>query len=537
MRARIFLRAKRRAVTRRTKAIRPRGSTFRLVFKRGLPRAGTYRLLLVADNAMEATDRAIEDYLAHEVLAGMTAPVRRLLVWTSVVEVVAPGVVRAVLGPDTRRAIEQTMAATGLVQRFADGSIRCHPLLRAAARSQLSAELTHEARAAYERVVRWFADHGELDAAVELGLAAHDWAVAASILVQAHAVPRIVAGTAHEVVLRAAALPQVQAVEPLLQTAFALARDDLIAAEVTFASRVSRREQVSSAELIATAFLHLGIARLSGRPLADPGLVPRTRGLLAQASVSDPGLGDLAVILDAFTGALEVPTGNLNQAVITLSRGANAPRIGNSQLASADCAGQLALIEAYRGNLREAARRAASVLAVASVEQRGGVAHAHTAMAWVHTDRGELPQARAHLDRVKSTFPGAREPWLAIAGHLVEARLLIASARPDEAMRLAASPKQLLEGIEFSEWFADLLISLSAEALLAAGEPKEALALVTSGLACWLRGTRGGECGRPPRHPRRAGRMRCPRLGGPRPARGPTGAAAPGLGARGAPGA
>ncbi len=38
---------------------------------------------------MEATDRAIEDYLAHEVLAGMTAPVRRLLVWTSVVEVVA----------------------------------------------------------------------------------------------------------------------------------------------------------------------------------------------------------------------------------------------------------------------------------------------------------------------------------------------------------------------------------------------------------------------------------------------------------------
>ena len=190
--------------------------------------------------AMAATDRAIEDYLSHEVLAGMTAPVRRLLVWTSVVEVVAPGVVRAVLGPDTRRAIDWTMAATGLVQRLPDGSIRCHPLLRSAARRQLSAELTRETRAAHQRVVRWFADHGELDAAVELCLAAQDWAVAASILVQAHAVPRIVAGTASEVVLRAAAMPQVQAVEPLLQTAFALARDDLIAAEVTFDSRVSR---------------------------------------------------------------------------------------------------------------------------------------------------------------------------------------------------------------------------------------------------------------------------------------------------------
>ncbi len=41
--------------------------------------------------AMEETDRAIEDYLAHEVLAAMTAPVRRLLVWTSVVEVVRAG--------------------------------------------------------------------------------------------------------------------------------------------------------------------------------------------------------------------------------------------------------------------------------------------------------------------------------------------------------------------------------------------------------------------------------------------------------------
>ena len=103
-------------------------------------------------------------------------------------------------------------------------------------------------------------------------------------------------------------------------------------------------------------------------------------------------------------------------------------------------------------------------------------------MAWVHTDRGELPQARAQLERVKSTLPGAREPWLVIARHLVEARLLIASGRPDEAMRMAASPGQTLEGIACSEWFADLLISLSAEALLAAGEPKQSLALVTSGL-------------------------------------------------------
>jgi LuxR family maltose regulon positive regulatory protein len=431
--------------------------------------------------AMEATDRAIEDYLAHEVLAAMRAPVRRLLVWTSVVEVAAPGVVREVLGPDSRRAIDQTMAATGLVRRSADGSITCHPLLRAAARSRLSAELTREASAAHQRVVRWFAEHGEPDAAVELSLAVQDWTAAASILVQAHAVPRIVAGTANDVLVRAAALPQVQAVEPLLQTAFALARDDLLAAEVAFGSRVSTRGSSSPAELIAAAFLRLGIARLSGDPPAEPGLVRRTRALLAQASVSDPGLGDLAIILDAVAGALEVATGNLNQAVIALKRGADQPGTAHGRLATADCQGQLALIEAHRGNLSEAARLASSALIAASDEQRTGVTHARIAMAWVHVDRGELPQARAQLERTQGTR-GAREPWLVVARQLVEGRVLIASGRPEEAMRLAASREQALEGMGGSEWFRGLLVSLSAEALLAADEPKQALALVTSEL-------------------------------------------------------
>jgi len=60
--------------------------------------------------------------------------------------------------------------------------------------------------------------------------------------------------------------------------------------------------------------------------------------------------------------------------------------------------------------------------------------------------------------------------------------MLIASGRPEEAMRLAASREQALEGMGGSEWFKGLLVSLSAEALLAADEPKQALALVTSEL-------------------------------------------------------
>ena len=217
--------------------------------------------------------------------------------------------------------------------------------------------------------------------------------------------------------------------------------------------------------------------------LAEPGLVSRLRGLLAQASVVDPGLGALAVALDAFAGAVETSTGRIDQAVVTLTRGADRPPIGHSHLASADCAGQLALIDAYRGNLCAAVYRASSVLAAASGEPWPGVAHSELALAWVHADRGELAEARARLERVVSTLPGAGDRWPLLARQLVEARLLIASERADEAMRLTTSLRRGLEGDEGSEWFSGLATSLEAEALLAAGELNEALAAVTSGLA------------------------------------------------------
>ena len=111
------------------------------------------------------------------------------------------------------------MATTGLVERLPDGSLRCHPLLRSAARRELSADPPETAHDEHRRVVRWFAGHGQPEAALELCLAAGDPHEAASILVEAHAVPMMVAGTVTETWARAATLPEVQAVEPLLQSA------------------------------------------------------------------------------------------------------------------------------------------------------------------------------------------------------------------------------------------------------------------------------------------------------------------------------
>ena len=288
--------------------------------------------------------------------------------------------------------------------------------------------------AARQRVVRWFADHGVPGAAVELGVAAQDWTGVAAILVGADGVPELMAGTADEVLREAAERPQVQAAEPLLRAALALARGDLLAAEGAFASAPPARAEDSSARTLAVAFLQLGIARLSGRPVLDADLVARTRGLLAGPAgpAPDVALG-LSVVLDALVGAVDATAGRHGSAAAALTRGADRPG-AKCHPSRADCAGQLALLEAHRGNLAEATRRAEAALAIASSEVQAGAAHAHVALASVHADRGELPEAVAELALTAPASPGAPEPWLFLARQLVEARILIASGRADEAL-------------------------------------------------------------------------------------------------------
>lgn len=433
------------------------------------------------DAAMAETDHSVEDFLTHEVLAALPSRVRRLLEWTSVVEVVPPGAVRSVLGAGCRDIVVESVARTGLVQLLRDGSLACHPLLRSAARAQLAMEQPPGTCVDLEKLIRWFAGHGEPEAAVELCLAVDDHGRAAAVLLEAHGVPRILAGTASAQFRYAAHLPQVQAAAPLLGASVALAGGDLLAAERALATPAPRRSL--PAQLLATAAVQLAYARLSGRPPAEPGLVSQTRGLLAQSAATAPQpLEDLSVLVDALTGAVEVSTGHLDRAAVVLARGADHPVVGESRRSSTDCAGQLALLEAYRGNLGQALRRAHLVLTTAEHGQPG-VAHAQLAVAWVHADRGELAQARERLEVLVGSLGVASDPWLVLARHVLVARLLIASGRPDEALRLTPPWAPELDAGGLSDWLNGLVTAVSAEALLASGEPRQALALVTSGLA------------------------------------------------------
>jgi LuxR family maltose regulon positive regulatory protein len=434
-------------------------------------------------SALQVTDDRIQHYLTREVLDVMDPPVRHLLVLTSVVDPVPPGILRAVLGPDSREAVDQTMAATGLVQRLPDGAVSCHPLLRSAARAQLGREHPLEARLPRERVVGWLADNGAVDAAVELSVVAQEWRDAAEVLVQANIVPQLVAGIADEGLRGTAERPEVQVAEPLIRASVAVARGDLLGAESALAVSSAHPELSTSAHALGVDFVLLGTARMSGRPLDDVALAQRARRQLAHADPSTAEtVAKLSVVLDAYSGAVDLMAGRVEQAAVALKRGADDRPIA-SRSSSADCAGQLALLEAYRGNLTEATRRATAAFSIGTGEGHSGVAHAHVAIAWVHVERGELSEAEGRLARAAMSLPEVLEPWPHLAVLMVKARLLIASGRADEALRLTASWSPSADDGGGSVWLKEQVTALSAEALWASGEPQEALALATSGLA------------------------------------------------------
>ena len=168
--------------------------------------------------------------------------------------------------------------------------------------------------------------------------------------------------------------------------------------------------------------------------------------------------------------------GRLREAVRALTHGA---RAGAPSAARESCLGQLALIEAFQGNLRRAATHAGLVLDQDPAPDSEGAVHALVATAWIHLEHGELDEARRLLDDVADRCDPDLEPWLATNRLLVEARLLVALRLPDAATRLLAEALELATPLSTSGWIADLLTTERADSLLAAGEPHRALAALT----------------------------------------------------------
>ena len=254
---------------------------------------------------------------------------------------------------------------------------------------------------------------------------------------------RVLAGVAGETPYAGLPLRVEGTTERVLLAALALARGDADAAEVVLAPVADLPADGHDAPLahrLSVAFAQLGVARLRGATAYGEGLAHDTRLLLGELPVAQlDHLPGLVVMLDAHVGSLLVCGGRLDEAARVLTRGADSAADSRAgRAARADCLGQLALVEAVRGDLRRAARDARLVLEEAGDSAPAGVVPAHLAEAWVHLARGDAEAARHSLDAVAGVGPGTHEPWMVTAHVVAQARLLVDDGQPEAAVRLLA---------------------------------------------------------------------------------------------------
>jgi LuxR family transcriptional regulator, maltose regulon positive regulatory protein len=362
--------------------------------------------------AMEEADRATVDYLASEVLAKTPPRVRELLVRTSMVADVGQDLARAVMGAEADVLITPGIAGDAFVELHSDRSFRCHPLLRAAAFAELAREPQEVGREALRRAAQWHVDHDQTSTGLEIALVGKDWTWVARALVESYAVPRILAGSSADVVESALAVTAVAAAEPLLEAALLLNRGGPEATEVMLGlvARPGPPGEKAVPDELSEIFVRLAVARARGDGDAGLPLATRARELIAHLRIETQR--ELLTMLEAHVGALELCNGELDRAEETLRHGvAEGPAESQTSAAPLDCLGQLALLDGFRGNLRQAERQATAVLKSTYSAPRAGVAHAHLAMAWVHVERAEHVPARQHLDRAAAAGGDGAEPW------------------------------------------------------------------------------------------------------------------------------
>ncbi len=313
---------------------------------------------------------------------------------------------------------------------------------------------------------------------------------AARAMVRSLIVPRILAGAGSEVVQHIIEVKEFAESEPLLLAAAALANSWVDITESALAratSELAQAHEPEIAEVLSLALLNMAVSRQRADAAAGLAQASHVKDLMTQLTVRERAQApELSPLIDYYVAGFELLRGNVEAARRTLERAGRFHQSPDSDanhaehLVRANCTGLLSWIDAFCGDLRHGMRCATSLLTDRRADSGEiGVKFAHLATAWTHLERGEFEQARQRLDHAQSRSTGGFEPLLAAAERLTHVRLALVTDEPEIALRLLRSTDVVDCPIRDS-WFAVQFLVATAEAWLAAGEPQQAIATLTS---------------------------------------------------------
>ncbi|MEV8513191.1 LuxR C-terminal-related transcriptional regulator [Dactylosporangium sp. NPDC051484] len=390
---------------------------------------------LVAGEAGLNEQVGLTEYVQREILAHIDPDVYDVMLRTSIVETVCPGLVEALTGSrNGARQLAQASRANALAT-FYGGShswYRYRRLLRSVLRVEVRTTLAAEERGLHRAAAGWYAANGlPRDAVVHAVLGA-DWVSAERLFLQYW--PELCGSGPCAMAPRTGPHPPADIAErPMLAFALAICcRDTGDTASMSTFIRLGERALGESpaalnAEILAAMRLAEAMTVEDGERAGATAirLLRRTdeadgEHLYADAADAARAIGYLA-LSQSYTA-----TGQLDGADTALEQGAGLARKSGFNLLVVQANRQQALVHLHRGRLSAAAACARRVLdgsRDAGISESRSISYARQVLAAVCRLRGQLDEARYHLDE-SITAEVPPDPYGWVSGSISLALLL-----------------------------------------------------------------------------------------------------------------
>ena len=436
---------------------------------------------------LETGDSAITSYLVEEVLNAETAPVRAMLLRTSVLDSFSADLVCELT--DDPRWVDRLPAlarANAFIRPLGHGWYRYHSLFATVLRLKLRIECRGQLPDLYQRAARWCRRNGRLGEAVRYAAESGDWPFAAGMVVDEFAVGQLIEARGHPPLAEAFGGMPRDAVwtqpEPLLvqaATRLCRGRDETSAAPLDAAESMLERGPAGGQipARLAAALIRLALARRTGDLEAATAASSRAQALAAQL----PGEvharhPEVEAQVLAGRGVVELWAGDLEEAAAYFAEGATATALA-AAYERADCLGYLALVEALSGRLDRAAERAEAAAEAISSGSDDLTEHiisgAAVALAWVYLQRGDMREAHVQLKLAESALRAGPDKLVSALACAVAAQRGMAGGRATAAVEMIRHARE-----EWTPpgWLEARLAVLESRAWTAAGDAPAAVA-------------------------------------------------------------
>jgi LuxR family maltose regulon positive regulatory protein len=425
----------------------------------------------------------VAEYLLAEVLNAQPEGARELLLRTSIVDVMQPGLVEILAGPQARRALAFLVQGNAFIEETpgTPGRYTYHPLFRELLRAQLGFEAPGTIPELHRAAAQWMAVHGQLEDAVHHSLAAGDWEEAAGYVVDDLAIVQLLVQRApcrlRDMLMHLPA-DAVGLSTSLVRAALAMADFDVegCARHVADARQLLNQGGTARRTAIDLAFSVLVLART--RDVHDGSTVLEAaeeaeRLIRVQPPERVAAHPELPAMVLSRKGRALLTRGRLDEATAAFASGSQMDEWPGREYPVLTCLGHRALMAALNGQLRKAeslGEQAVRLQAEAGIPRIWCPAAPEVALAWVHIETYDLAGARRHAALAAESVDIDPLPRAMLT--LVSARL--SRARGDVAGALSGLEDALTRVAELPAWLQDSLHAEEAGLDIVNGEPARA---------------------------------------------------------------